>query len=197
MWSSRILLAAALIAGCQDTSARSAGDEVTAAPPAIEVHAADGSVTARVVAGHPCRATVDGVDVQIGGRPLVMMVGATRWTGTDDTNGTTLLRGDTQVARIFPADIAPDQVAVFAPRGIALVRVVRQGETASVASGAGAVLRTVHQAPNGFRVGDMTVTGTNDLLLAAVLSAPEVGSEVRALAACHRLLPAEEVKAAF
>lgn len=197
MCSSRVLLALALVAGCQDTSARTGGREVAPASPAIEVHAADGTVTARIVAGHPCRATVDGVDVQIGGRPLVMMVGATRWSGTDDTNGTTLRRDDTQVARIYPADISPDQVAVFDPQGIALVRVARQGETASVASGAGAVLRTVHKAPNGFRVGDMTVTGTNDLLLAAVLSAPEVGSEVRALAACHRLLPAEEVKAAF
>jgi hypothetical protein len=50
-------------------------------------------------------------------------------------------------------------------------------------------VRTATRSATGVTIGDMTVTGTHDLLLAAVLSAPELGPEVRALAACHRLLP--------
>ena len=54
---------------------------------------------------------------------------------------------------------------------------------------AGAVERVAKRTPQGISVGDVTVTGTDDLLLAALLTAHEAGAEVRGLAACHRLLP--------
>ena len=63
---------------------------------------------------------------------------------------------------------------------------------------AGVVVRQVVRAPSGITVGPLqpgatvTVTGTDDLLLAAVLSATEAIPEVRGLAACHRLFPFEK-----
>ena len=40
----------------------------------------------------------------------------------------------------------------------------------------------------------MTITGTSDLVLAALLSAPELLPEVRALAACQRVLAPKDLK---
>ncbi len=176
----------ALVAGCQG---RSSTEEAPSAPRAIEVHAASGKVAARVVAGHPCRATVDGVELLVGGRPLVAQVGNIRWTGEDDSTGTTLQKDGTTVARIFPADVSPVAVDLMGPDGVAIVRIKVSGDTAPVISGAGVLERTARRTPKGISVGDVTVTGTDDLLLAALLTAPEAGAEVRGLAACHRLLP--------
>lgn len=182
-------LVLALLVGCQGTSAKDRPPEAPVA--GIQVRAANGDVIARVVAGRPCRATIEGQDLQIGGRPLVTMVGAARWTGRDDKNGTTLERDGTAVARIFPTEILPTEVALFDHQGVALVRVKVTGDRAALVGGAGQLLRTAIKTPTGITVGDLTVTGTDDLLLAAVLSAPEALPEVRGLAACHRLLPTE------
>jgi hypothetical protein len=176
----------ALVAGCQG---RSSTEDLPAAPPAIEVHDAKGAVTARVVPGHPCRATVDGVELLVGGRPLVAQVGEIRWAGVDDASGTVLEKDGVAVARIFPADVTPGAVDVIGPDGIALLRVKVDGDSAPVVGASGAVERVAKRTPKGISVGDVTVTGTDDLLLAALLTAPEAGAEVRGLAACHRLLP--------
>lgn len=184
-----LVLVAALIAGCQGKSPSAAP---AAGPTAIEVRDAGGAVRARVVPGRPCRATVDGVELLVGGRPLVAMVGAVRWTGRDDVNGTILERDGAPIARIYPTEVTPDTVELLEPSGVALLRVRASDDRARVVSGAGAELRTATRTPTAITVGDLTVTGTTDLLLAAVLSASEAVPEVRGLAACHRLLPTEK-----
>ena len=176
----------ALVAGCQG---RTSTEEAPPAPRAIEVHDASGKLTARVVPGHPCRATVDGVELLVGGRPLIAQVGEVRWSGDDDKTGTTLRKDGVAVARIFPAEVLPGAVDVIDPQGIALLRVKAAGDSAPIVSASGAVERVAKRTPKGISVGDVTVTGTDDLLLAALLTAPEAGAEVRGLAACHRLLP--------
>lgn len=183
----------AALAGCQSTST---SEPQPAAPAAIEVRDAKGATVARVVAGRPCRATLAGQEFLIGGRPLVTMVGNVRWTGDDESTGTILKRDGEPVARIYPSTNSATEVALFEPGGIAMIRATVDGDKAVIIDRAGAVVRTARQTPAGITIGDMTVTGTNDLLLAAVLSAPEAELEVRGLAACHRLLPTE-VKAAL
>ena len=49
---------------------------------------------------------------------------------------------------------------------------------------------TVAPAPaNAVTIGEATVTGTTDVVLAAMLAAPEAPPDVRAMVACHYLLP--------
>jgi len=144
-----------------------------------------GDVAARVVAGRPCRATVDGVDLQIGGEPLVAMVGNVRWAGVDEADGTTLTRDGDRAARIV---VDGTRLQILDDRGIAVIRLRADADTATVLDGANTTVRTAKRSATSITVGDMTVTGTQDLLLAALLTAHEIGPEVRALAACHRLL---------
>lgn len=151
-------------------------------PPAIEVREASGAVTARVVPGHPCRATVEGAELLVGGRPLVAQDGAARWTGEDAANGTTLKRDDAPVARVYARQL-------FDADGIPILRVLPDG---SVTNRASAVVRHAAVAPTGdaVTVGTAIVTGTTDIVLAAMLAAPEAPPRVRALVACHFLLGA-------
>ena len=182
------LIALALVAGCQGKSA--AGSAVPEASPAIELHDAKGQVIARVVPGHPCRATVDDVELLVGTQPLVAQIGEVRWSGEEAANGTTIKRNDDIVARIYPTDLQ-SETGLYMPSGVAMFRATIVGESVNVVSGAGAVVATVKRLPKnaGLSIGDRTVTGTDDLLLAALLAAPEAGPEVRGLAACHRLFP--------
>jgi hypothetical protein len=182
----RSLLAVALVVGCQG---RSSTEDLPATPRAIEVHDASGKVTARVVPGHPCRATVDGIELLVGGRPLIAQVGDVRWSGDDEKTGTTLRKDGVAVVRIFPAEVTPGSVDVIDSQGVALFRVKLDGETAPIVNKSGEVERVAKRTAKAISVGDVTVTGTDDLLLAALLTAPEAGAEVRGLAACHRLLP--------
>lgn len=177
------------LAACQGGGAASNGSGAPAATP-IEVK--DGAqVIAKVVAGHPCRATVGNVDMQIGGAPLVAQVGDVKWTGSDDTNGTYLLQNDAIAARILAG---PDQLSVFDPEGVALFR-AKLGKTqqeVSVQDASGRRLRQGNVVAGSIQIGDgtksYTVTGTDDLILAAILTASEASPQIRALTACHRVL---------
>ena len=160
--------------GCQTTDAPKTAPKT----PAIEVLDATHSVTARVVPGRPCRATVDGVELLVGGRPLVAQVGADRWTGEDASNGTTLRKNDQIVARIHAKQI-------FDANGIPVIRVMDNGD---IADKANALVRKAVVSGNTVTIGEQTVTGTTDFAIAAMLTARETVPEVRALAACHYLL---------
>lgn len=160
--------------GCQGSS--EAPRKPVAAP--IEVRDATSAVVARVQPGRPCRATVDGFELLVGGRPLVAQVGADRWTGEDAENGTTLKKNDRIVARIHARQLFDDQ-------GIPVIRVL---ETGDIVDKANAVVRKAVAGPGAVTIGELTVGGTTDVVLAAMLTAREAVPEVRALAACHFLL---------
>ncbi|MBS1122549.1 MAG: hypothetical protein H6Q90_4777 [Deltaproteobacteria bacterium] len=147
----------------------------------IEVKDAHGKTTARVVSGHPCRATVDGIELLVGGRPLVAQVGETVWNGNDAANGTTLSQNGHPVARIHANQL-------FDSEGVPLVRVMDNGD---IGNPAGQIVRKAVITASKVTIGDVTVTGTSNVALAAMLTAPEVNAEIRALAACHYLLPAD------
>jgi hypothetical protein len=171
----RVLACALPFAGCQGT------DTSKAAPPkptAIEVVDATKSVVARVVPGRPCRATVEGVELLVGGRPLVAQIGTDRWTGEDADNGTTLRKNDQIVARIHAKQL-------FDANGIPIIRVLDNGD---IADKANAVVRKAVAAANAITIDTLTVTGTTDVAIAAMLTARETVPEVRGLAACHYLL---------
>ena len=162
------------LAGCQGHTT----SDPVAGPPAIEVRDPRGVVTSRVVAGHPCRATVDGVELQVGGRPLVAQLGSTRFTGEDAGNGTTLRKNDEVIARIHANQL-------FDSQGVPVVKVAPNGDISNVS---GVVLRKARASESSVVIGDETITGTTNVALAAMLTAPEVSAEIRALAACHYLL---------
>jgi hypothetical protein len=164
--------------GCRCGSGREAPPPPP--PPAIEVRDATGAVTARVVPGRPCRARVEDVELLVGGRPLVAQLGATRWSGEDAANGTTLKKNDQVVARIHARQL-------FDAEGLPILRVLEDG---SITDRARAVVRRAVAAPaaSSVTIGDVTVSGTTDVVLAAMLAAPEAAPELRAMLACHLLL---------
>jgi hypothetical protein len=182
------------LAACQGGTTSSG--EKPASRKAIELRDAKGAVLARVTEGRPCRATIDDEELIIGGRPLVMMHGETRWSGEDIEGSTVITRDGDSFLRIFPAAVRDDEVALFDREGVALFRVTASGDAAVVRDSGQSPVRELSRTAAGITIkmpgGDATVTGTRDLLLAAVLSATEVSTEVRALAACHRLLPPQK-----
>ena len=184
------VLALALGAGCQGRS-----EPDLPRPTVIEARVA-GAVTARVTVGHPCRAEVDSDELLVGSSPLVAQVGNSRWAGDDagvlSKDGRPIVRMHDQA----------NGIDVLDPAGVVLVSVSSDGV---VANATGVVLRRAAVlSPSGsaanrgsasgegtIKVGDATVTGTSDAALAAVLTAPELIPEVRALAACRRLFAME------
>ena len=181
-----------LLVGCQSSSG--AGDpparERSAAPShPIEVHDLGGNISARVTPGHPCRAMVDGVEMMVGGEPLVAQHGEVRWSGDDRGNGITILRDAEIVARIV--DDKPGELALIDAQGVPLIRVITEGDDVKVIDKQSAVVRHVTRSGKGIEVQPgPTVTGTQDRMLVAALTATEAPPEVRALAACHRLFVA-------
>jgi hypothetical protein len=97
------------------------------------------------------------------------------------------------VARVFPVT-DPASSAVFDPVGAALMRVHADGDKATVSDTASHLLRTLARVGSKITVDHpaLTVTGTNDLVLASMLSAPELDPEIRMLAACERVLVTEK-----
>jgi hypothetical protein len=178
LWPYLSPLLLGLVGGCRCGADR---PEPPPPPPAIEVRDAAGAVTARVVPGHPCRATVEGVELLVGGRPLVAQQGEVRWTGEDAANGTTLKKNAEPVARVYARQL-------FGADGVPFLRVLEDG---AIADRAGAIVRRAATAPAGgaVTIGGVTVSGTTDVVLAAMLAAPEVPPDVRAMVACHFLLP--------
>ncbi|MBX3158865.1 MAG: hypothetical protein KF773_23065 [Deltaproteobacteria bacterium] len=144
-------------------------------------------VLARVTPGHPCRATVDGVDVIVGGRPLIADVGATHWQGEDAANGTTFKQNGEPAARIHANQL-------FDQDGIPVLRVAENGD---ISDQTARLLRRARQTPEGVRIEGVVdpsiallVSNTDNLTLAAMLTATrEAAPVLRALAACHYLLP--------
>jgi hypothetical protein len=159
--------------GCQ-------GEGTSKSPPpvtAIEARDAANAVLASVVPGHPCRANVEGAELLVGGPQLIAQVGSDRWTGEDAENGTTLRKNDAIVARIHANQL-------FDQNGVPLIRVLDNGD---IVDKANARVRTATVAGNTVHVGDITVSGTTSIPLAAFLTAREAQAEVRALAACRIL----------
>lgn len=158
----------------------------------IEVR--DGTtVVASLRPGKPCRATIGPTEMIVGGPPLISQLGTTRWTGSDGANGTVLARDDQNVVRMFPTS-DPANAAVFDMVGAAMVRVKAEADRATVSDTASRLIRTLARTGDTITVDvpKLTVTGTRDLVLASMLSAPELQPEVRMLAACERVLVTEK-----
>lgn len=160
------------------------------APPApIEVRDAQ-SLIAELLPIRPCRAKVGNQEMIVGGPPILSQLGDVRWMGTTGSNGTTYAKDGQRVARLYPLADA-NEASVLDTRGVALIRVMVTGQTAKVTDAATVPVRNVKKEANAITVDapvPLTVTGTDDLVLAALLTAPELIPEVRMLAACERVL---------
>jgi hypothetical protein len=180
---SRCLLLLALLA-CQGKKAAP-----PPAPVAVQVRDAGGALIAELKPLRPCRGSIGPVDLIVGGPPLVANLGGTEWKGSDAENGTTLFRDGDAVARIYPIGDA-HEVGVLDPHGVALVRVAVNGQVAVVSNGASMTVRNLRAIGTDIKSDTpaLTITGTQDLVLAALLSAPELAPEVRILASCERVL---------
>jgi hypothetical protein len=147
-----------------------------------------GATVAHIIAGHPCRAEIDGDELLIGTQPLVAQVGNSRWSGDDTGGGGTTLRKDgAAIVRIRDAEDAA--IEVFDPHGAAILRLSADG---AIANGRGEILRRAEATRAAIKIGDAVVTGTTDVALGVLITAPELIPEVRALAACHRLFSHEQ-----
>jgi hypothetical protein len=184
----RLASLAVAVLGCQGSS-REQAQVTPPPPPVVEVKDAQGGVIASIRAGRPCRATIGPIELIVGGPPLVAQLGSTRWSGSAGPNGTTLVRDDERVARVFPVG-DPAQAAVLDMQGIALARIAVEGDTARVSEASGRPVRDLARKAGEITVSEpaLSITGTDDLVLAALLTAPELTPEVRMLAACERLL---------
>jgi hypothetical protein len=151
---------------------------------------AGGATTVRIVPGHPCRADIDGNEMLVGTQPLVTQIGNSRWSGDDPDHsardvdrGTTLRKDGMAIVRI--RDTQNAGIEVFDPRGVVMLHVTADG---AVANARGEILRRAAATRTAIQIGDSMVTGTSDVALGALATAPELVPEVRALAACHRLM---------
>jgi DNA-binding beta-propeller fold protein YncE len=173
--------------GCQG---KSAPPPAPALPPGVVVRDSKGEVLVEMHPGHPCRATIGPFEMMVGGPPLVAQLGDAHWVGDDESNGTTLSRNSAPVARIFPVG-DPTTASVLDPQGVPLVRVQKGGGDVLVSNAQGQTVRHLHTRTDGAIVIDQpaaTATGTNDLVLVALLTASELAPEVRMIAACQRVL---------
>ncbi len=185
----------ALLASCQGGQADRAPASAGGDGYSIVVYGADGEVQARLRPGHPCRAEVDGFDVIAGGPPFVAQLGDARWSGATGSDGTTLSRDGAHQLRVFP-DRDRAALGVFDPTGAAIVRFDATGDGARVRDAGGAPLRTLTKRGDAIAItGGPSVTGTGDLMLAALLTSPELTAESRALLACDRLLAGGDAEA--
>jgi hypothetical protein len=174
-----------VLAGCKESPSK------LAPPPPGPVTVVDkvGATIAELRPGRPCRATIGARELIVGGPPLVATVGASTWNGSEEANGTVLVKDDIRRARIYPFTKA-DELAIFDMHGVAQVRIAVAKGVATVQDKASVPVRTLSAAKGAIveSDGSYTINGTDDLVLAALLSAPEVDPDVRMLAACQRVL---------
>jgi hypothetical protein len=171
--------------GCQS---KSEPDLPRPPRPVIEARTAAGAIVARVVTGHPCRAEVDGDELLVGTEPLVAQNGSSRWSGDDaEPLGTTLRKDGAPILRIVDKQDAG--LDVFDPKGGPVLQVSGDG---AISNARGEVLRRAETVRATIKIGESVVTGTSDLALAVLITAPELIPEVRALAVCHRLFLREQ-----
>jgi len=181
--SLRRVLTLALLAACQGKSE----PDPPRPPPAVIEAREGGTMLAHIIAGHPCRAEIEGNELLIGTQPLVTQVGNVRWSGDEGETGTTLRRDGAAIVRI--RDTQDMAIEVFEPRGAAILRLSADG---AIANAAGEILRRAEATRGAIKIGDATVTGTTDVALGVLITAPELIPEVRGLAACHRLFWREQ-----
>jgi hypothetical protein len=174
------------LAGCQGEK-----PPPPAEPVVVQAKDANGKVLAELRPLRPCRASVDGAEMIVGGPPILSQVGNTTWTGSTTENGTTYSRDGERIARVFPIR-DPKNAAVLDMQGVAMARIAVSKDTtkATVADASSAPVRNLTKLGSAISIDapPMTVTGTDDLVLAALLTAPELVPEVRMLAACERVL---------
>ncbi|HTL34238.1 MAG TPA: hypothetical protein VL326_14005 [Kofleriaceae bacterium] len=186
-----ILLAAGVFAGCQ-------GKQPAPPPPAptvIEVKDADGHVVAELRPIRPCRGTVPPAgELIVGGPPILATEGSAQWTGATGSNGTTYEKDGERLARLYPIN-DPINAAVLDMHGVAQMRIAIEGDVAIVRNGAGMPVRNLKKVAAGSAGPEitsdspaLTISGTDDLVLAGLLSAPELVPQIRILAACERVL---------
>lgn len=159
------------------------------APVAVQVRDSSGALVAELRPLRPCRGSIGPVDLIVGGPPLVANLGGTQWAGSAADNGTILFRDGQPVVRVFQVS-DPKDTAVLDMQGVALARIKATDVAAVVSNAASVPVRTLTVAGATITsdTPPLTITGTNDLVLAALLSAPELTPEVRVLAACERVL---------
>jgi hypothetical protein len=159
------------------------------APIAVQVRDTSGVLVAELRPLRPCRGSIGPVDLIVGGPPLVANLGGTEWKGSAADNGTTLIRDGVSIARVYPIG-NPSSVSVLDMHGVALARIAVTGAVATVTNAASVPVRNLRLDGDAIKADQpvLTITGTKDLLLAALLSAPELSPEVRVLAACERVL---------
>ncbi|CAN5700719.1 hypothetical protein BH11MYX2_BH11MYX2_20860 [soil metagenome] len=186
-----------LLSACQGSTATPASAQGSDAPNAAEapprpvlVEAKDstGKIVARVAPSTPCEVTIEGLSLDVD-RRLSADNGPIKYTSAATNGDLTLLKDGQAFARI--GEPTPNELALFDDQGIASIRVSVSGGDAVVRDKAGSPVRELRRSGPSIIIsssaGDITVTGTSDLLLAAVLTATEASLEVRALAACHRM----------
>jgi hypothetical protein len=175
----------AILAGCQG---KSEPDPPRPPPPVVEARSG-GTMTARIVASHPCRADIDGNELLIGTQPLVAQVGNTRWSGEDTDDGTTLRKDGAAIIRL--RDTRDTGFEIFDAQGAAILQVTADG---AISNAHGEILRRAEPLRAAIRIGDAVVSGTNDIALGVLVTAPELIPELRGLAACHRLFSREQAR---
>jgi hypothetical protein len=167
-------------------------------PTLIEVR--DGqTVLVTVRPGKPCRATIGPNEMIVGSDPLVSQLGESRWTGESTPSGIVIHRDGAMVARLYPVG-EPNSAGVYDANGVALARIARVGDKATVTDAASRVIHTIALQAGTIVVQDgpdapattpvvakTKITGTTDLVLAALVGAAEIGPELRMLAACERV----------
>jgi len=178
----RQLLYLACVLGCHGKSA-----PMQTLPQPIQVKDTEGALQAEVRPLRPCRGSVGPVELIVGGPPLIAQMGVTRWSGAHGGSGTTLERDDQPLARVV-ADAT--SASVIDMHGVPIAHVAVAGTRATVVDAASSPLRTLRSEGPVIIVDQpaLTITGTHDLILAALLASPELIPEVRIMAACERVL---------
>jgi hypothetical protein len=171
--------------GCQGGAGNTPAP-TPAAPRVLEVRDAKGTVVTAVHPGTPCSAKIDGVDLAVAGKPPALHAGSATWTTEARPNGTAVLKDGELIARVATRqeDVAAAYTDVVDPKGIALLRIKQLHHITSVTNAGSVKLRGAAREGDAIVVGDERVTGTTDEQLAALVTAPEVPPEVRALVAC-------------